>query len=277
MESVTRTIYSSHLSTAKLLGKPFSVLPNSTLNQKFNLFQLEIPNVNEYPVLKYIAIGNKGASYEVANNGYILTSPIPHSPRNASLYNFIPFVLREIYNDLNSTERLKYRMRVPVVINGVQYVAYYLKSLDTDFTVPSVELRNINNGKITTSAYIPNLSDLSPAPVELSNTNINNPNGDYLVSTAKLDFILNEADISEILNACHILYGDSRYSVINEIALVTGIDRILQGNFGNSINNYTEVISAQIAAFISQYHSLTTNSTEVRIQFDLGSVEPLLV
>ena len=277
MDSVIRSIYSAHLQTCKSLKRPFTILPNSTLNQKFNLFPNEVPGLNEYPVLGYLGIGNKGATYDVTTSGYVLTTPQPHLPRHASLYNFIPFVIRDITNDLNSTERLKYRLRVPVAIGGNQYVAYYLRTLAIDDIIPAVELRNVNNGIITTNSSSPALSDLSPVPPDLSNVNLNNPNGDYLVSTAKVTFILNQQDINEILQACDIMFGDARYAVINEIAMVHGVDKVLRGTFGNTVSNYTDVISAQVAAFLSQYHALTPNTTQVQIELDIGSVEPLLI
>ena len=277
MSQVTRTIYSAHLMTTKMLNRPFSVLPNSTLNQKFNIHANELPSINEYPSLGYIGIGNKGASYEVTNNGYVLTTPIPHLPRDASLYNFIPFVVTDINNDLSATERLRYRLRVPMTIEGVTYVAYYLRTLDIQDVIPSVELRNVDNEVITTNSFVPTLSDLAPNHPNLSNPNLNNPNGDYLVSTAKVNFKLNQTDIANILDACNILYGDPRYAVINEIALCTGVDKILQGTFGGTTSNYTDVISAQTAAYISQYHALSANTTEVNVLLDVGAVESLLV
>lgn len=277
MESVTRTIYSAHLSTAKLLNRPFNVLVNSTLNQKFNIYPGEVPAANEYPALGYLAIGNKGSTYDVTGTGFVLTTPIPHLPRHASLYNHIPFIVRPVASDLTSTERLNYRMRVPVTIGGVNYIAYYLKTLGISAVTPSVELRNVNNGTITTNAFIPALSDLTPTQVVVSNVNVNNPNGDYLVSTAKTPVLLNQQDITEILNACTILFGDARYAVINEIALCTGIDRVLSGSFNGVTANYTEVVATQIAAFISQHHTLTAATTQVQLEFDIGSVEPLIV
>jgi hypothetical protein len=277
METVQRTIYGAHLQTAKLLNAPHTILPNSTLNQKFNLFPNEVPNLNEYPSLAYIGIGNKGASYDLTSDGYVLTTQLPHLARDASLYNFIPFVIRPISSDLSSTERLKYRLRVPTTINGTDYVAYYLKVLPLDNLVPSVELRNVNNGVITTSNFTPDQSDLSPTPPTLQNQNVNDPNGDYLVSTAKVTFTLDAQDITEILDAANLLYGDPRYAVINEVALCTGVDKILQGTFGNTTSNYTDSIATQVAAFISQYHALSSSTTQVQIELDIGSVESLLI
>lgn len=277
MDQITRTIYSSHLSTCKMLNRPFTVLPNSTLNQKFNLHANELPATNEYPTLGYIGIGNKGASYEMTTSGYILTTPIPHLARDASLYNFIPFLVRDINDDISSTERLKYRLRVPLTINGTTYVAYYLRTLDIQNLIPTVELRNVQGKTITTTAFTPTQSDLAPTPPVLSTSNLNDPNGDYLVSTAKIAFALDQTDITNIMDACALLYGDPRYAVINEIAICTGVDKILQGSFGSATSNYTDTIATQVAAFISQYHALTANTTQVSILLDAGSVEPLLV
>lgn len=276
MESVVRSIYAAHLNTCKLMNRPLTVLPNSTLNQKFNLFPNELPAANEFPTLAYLGIGNKGASYDLTADNFILTDPIPHLPRHASLYNFIPFVVVPAANDLAATDRIKYRLRVPMTINSVDYIAYYLRVLDISALIPDVELRNVNNGVITSSAFTPSLSDLSPTPPVISTTDLNSPNGDYLVSSAKVSFVLDQADIQAIMDACTLLYGDARYAVINEIALCTGIDRILNGTFGGATAPYTEAVYSQIATFISQYHALTSNTTSVSLELDIGSVEPLL-
>lgn len=278
METVTPTISAAHLQTCKLLKKPFSVLPNSTLNQKFNLFQDELLATNEYPGLAYIGIGNKGATYEVAPGGFLLTTPVPHLPHHAALYNMIPFVVRPANDDLTASERAKYRLRVPITTaGGENVIAYYLKPLDLSNTTPTVEIRHVNDGTITTDPFVHALSDLSPVHPIISNVNLNNPNGDYLVSTAKTVFLLNQADITNIMEACSILYGDPRYAAINEISLVTGADKVVQGVFNGVASNYTEVITAQIAAFISQSHILTANTMEVKIGLNIGSVEPLLI
>lgn len=280
MNQVQRTIYSAHLATTKMLSRPFSILPNSTLNQKFNIHANEIPSINEYPTLMYIGIGNKGASYDITTNGFVLTTPIPHLPRDASLYNFIPFVVRPIENDLSAIERLNYRIRVPMSIGSSNYVAYYLRVLDVSNIIPTVELRNVDNENISVSSFTPDISDLSPTQPDISNININNPNGDYLASTAKISFNLNQEDINNIMEAADTIYGDARYAVINEIALCTGVDKVVQGIFGspenNVMNNYTDSIATQVAAFISQYHALTPATTEVNINIDVGSVLPLL-
>lgn len=277
METVQRTIYAAHLQTCKLLNKPFTVMENSTLNQKFNVYPEEQPAVNAYPSLCGITIGNKGASYDIAQGNYVLTTPIPHLARHASLYNHIPFVIRHISNDLSPAERLMYRLRVPLTINGDNYFAYYMRVLDLTTVVPQVELRNVSGTVITNTPFTPELSDLSPTHPTLSNNSLVTTDGDYLVSTAKLVFTLNQQDIVNIREACQILYGDPRFAVINEIGICTGIEKIVAGQLGGTTINYTESVVTQIAAFLSQYHALTSSTAEVKIGLNVGSVEPLLV
>lgn len=272
----TRTGAGIHLNNCLMLRRPFTVLPNSTLNQKFNLFKDELPLNGEYPVLGYIGIGNKGARYELTTSNFLLTQQVEHLSRHAALYNHIPFVVRPIDDDLAAEERIKYRLRVPVTVGGVNYVAYYLRALALDIVTPELELRNITAGTVTTMPFTNVIGDLSPTHPDISSIDLNNPDGDYLVGTSKIALTLNKADITNIIDACTILFGDPRYAVINEIALCSGIDRVLQGNFGSATSGYMELVAAQVAAFIYQSHNLTDTTNEVTIRLDVGSSELLL-
>lgn len=272
----TRTGAGIHLNNCLMLRRPFTVLPNSTLNQKFNLFKDELPLNGEYPVLGYIGIGNKGARYELTTSNFLLTQQVEHLSRHAALYNHIPFVVRPIDDDLAAEERIKYRLRVPVTVGGVNYVAYYLRALALDTVTPELELRNITAGTVTTMPFTNVIGDLSPTHPDISSIDLNNPDGDYLVGTSKIALTLNKADITNIIDACTILFGDPRYAVINEIALCSGIDRVLQGNFGSATSGYMELVAAQVAAFIYQSHNLTDTTNEVTIRLDVGSSELLL-
>ena len=277
METVYRTALAAYLQNCLLLRKPFVVFPNSTLNQKFGVHADQVPATNEYPSLGYVAIGNKGNTYEIGNGGFMFTTPVPHLARHAAGYNMIPFVARHVDDDLSAAERSNYRLRVMLPpIGGENYVAYYLRKLDLNSVVPSIELRNVNNGVITNSPFVPELSDLSPTHPVLSNPNMITADGDYLVATAKTEFVLNQSDIVNIMEACNLIYGDPRYAVISEAMLVTGLDKPLTGTFGGTTSTYTEAIAAQVAAFISQNHNLTASMTEVRLALNVGGVEPLL-
>ena len=276
MDNNVRSIYGAYLQTCALLGFNVDIKPNSTLNQKFDLFPNEIFNSGETPTVKYLTIGNGGHTASMGVDGLPLINPVPHSPRHAALYNHLPFIIREVSEDLTPGERLMYRLRVPRTIDGVNYMCYYAKVLDLSMVEPKIELRNNTNGIITATDFSPSLADLNPVkPVIPVNGNITST-GNYLASTAKIEFVMNEAEITELLNACNIIYGSDNYAFISEIGLCSGVDRNLMGNFGGPPSAYTEAVGVQIMNFISTAIPAYALSTSITQTIDVGSTSPLL-
>lgn len=276
MDNNVRSIYGAYLQTCALLGFNVDIKPNSTLNQKFDLFPNEIFNSGETPTVKYLTIGNGGHTASMGVDGLPLINPVPHSPRHAALYNHLPFIIREVGEDLTPGERLLYRLRVPRTIDGVNYMCYYAKVLDMSMVEPKIELRNNTDGIITATDFTPSLADLNPVkPVIPVNGNITST-GNYLASTAKIEFVMNEAEITELLNACNIIYGSDNYAFISEIGLCSGVDRSLMGNFGGPPSAYTEAVGVQIMNFISTAIPAYALSTSITQTIDVGSTSPLL-
>lgn len=276
MDNNVRSIYGAYLQTCALLGLNVDIKPNSTLNQKFDLFPNEIFNSGETPTVKYLTIGNGGHTASMGVDGLPLINPVPHSPRHAALYNHLPFIIREVGEDLTPGERLLYRLRVPRTIDGVNYMCYYAKVLDLSLVEPKIELRNNTDGIITATDFTPSLADLNPVkPVIPVNGNITST-GNYLASTAKIEFVMNEAEITELLNACNIIYGSDNYAFISEIGLCSGVDRTLMGNFGGPPSAYTEAVGVQIMNFISTAIPAYALSTSITQTIDVGSTSPLL-
>ena len=276
MDNNVRSIYGAYLQTCALLGFNVDIKPNSTLNQKFDLFPNEIFNSGETPTVKYLTIGNGGHTASMGVDGLPLINPVPHSPRHAALYNHLPFIIREVTEDLTPGERLLYRLRVPRTIDGVNYMCYYAKVLDLSMVEPKIELRNKTDGIITATDFTPSLADLNPVkPVIPVNGNITST-GNYLASTAKIEFVMNEAEITELLNACNIIYGSDNYAFISEIGLCSGVDRSLMGNFGGPPSAYTEAVGVQIMNFISTAIPAYALSTSITQTIDVGSTSPLL-
>jgi hypothetical protein len=276
MDNNVRSIYGAYLQTCALLGFNVDIKLNSTLNQKFDLFPNEIFNTGETPTVKYLTIGNGGHTASMGVDGLPLINPVPHSPRHAALYNHLPFIIREVGEDLTPGERLLYRLRVPRTIDGVNYMCYYAKVLDLSMVEPKIELRNNTDGIITATDFTPSLADLNPVkPVIPVNGNITST-GNYLASTAKIEFVMNEAEITELLNACNIIYGSDNYAFISEIGLCSGVDRSLMGNFGGPPSAYTEAVGVQIMNFISTAIPAYALSTSITQTIDVGSTSPLL-
>lgn len=276
METNVRTIYGAHLQTAQLLGKPFDIMANSTLNQKFNIHNNVAVGSNELPAMKYVGIGNGGHSMVVGANGIPRPEPIQHTPRHSGMFNQLPFVLRRIDNDLTPIQRANYRLRRIETHDGDQYVAYYLKLLDMINTEPQLELRTVLNGTTTSQEFSPELSDLSPVPPVINTGGVLTTTGDYIAATAKIPFIMSASDITEFIDACNVIYGDDSYAIISEISLCSGIDRTLEGNFNGATASYTDAIAVQILNHISAFYAAKFTATGINVMFDVGSVEPLL-
>ncbi len=277
MEPIVRTIHSGHLQSCQMLRLPFNTQANSTLNQKFNIQNDYVLAANEYPTIGYLAIGNRGLRLTTGADGFVLTEPVQHLPRHSALYNHIPFIVRTIDNDLSAVERTNYRLRVPFLKGGVTYVAYYIKVLDKSNTLPAIEVHSVDtDGSIVSSPFTPTASDLSPEPPPITANNVANVSGDYLVSTSKIPFILTANEVTEIMDACRIIYDDERYAVISEIALCTGLDKSVSGIFGGITSNYTEVVACQIAVFFNVAHILNETTRGIDAELDVGSVEPLI-
>ena len=276
MDNNVRSIYGAYLQSCALLGFNVEIKPNSSLNQKFDLFPNEIFNSGEIPTVKYLTIGNGGHTTSMGVDGLPLINPVSHSPRHAALYNHLPFIIREVTEDLTPAERLMYRLRVPRTIDGVNYMCYYAKVLDLSMVEPKIELRNNTNGIITATNFTPSLADLNPVkPVIPVNGNITST-GNYLASTAKIEFVMNETEITELLNACNVIYGSDNYAFISEIGLCSGVDRSLMGNFGGPPSAYTEAVGVQIMNFISTAIPAYALSTSITQTIDVGSTSPLL-
>lgn len=276
MDQITPTIYGSYLQTVQYLKRPYVSHPNSTLNEKFQIHTDVVLNANEIPHLQYIAIGNKGHQFTTGADGVPLINVLPHQPTDAALYGHLPFVLRILSNDLTPEERANYRMRVIETYNGSLYAAYYLKKIDYTTTIPQMEIREIDDGVITASPFIPDVTNLNPLPVSLPPGGVFVSSGNSVAVTAKLPFVMNAWEINELLNACIIKYGDDRYALISEIGLVSGVEKTVMGEFGGVITGYTEAISAQICAHIATSYAAKYSNSGINVLLDVGAVNPLL-
>lgn len=276
MESVTRTVYSAYIQTCMLLDIPPSYPANSTLNQKFGIQNGVLPTQDERPYLGYYCIGNRGHQLVVGGEGIPKPEPVQHRATDAALYGHIPFVLREITDDLTSVERARYALRREETHGGETYVAYYLRRLDLTNVTPIMNHKVVTDGVEVTSPFVPNSSNLNPTPPEIVNTGVNVTNGEYVSASAILTLSLTEADALELINVAKVLYDDEYYSIISEIGLCTGIDKVVQvtSSLGGTFN-FNEAIVTQIASHIPAMIPLKFSNTGTDVTLAVGATEPL--
>lgn len=282
MKLITRTAYGGFLQTTQLTGRPFALVPNTTLNEKFGVLAGQIPAAGTIPFLDYFVIGNGGHKWSstTTSTGQQIGKPEPvqHKATDAALYNQIPFVLREPANDLTQAQMLAYRLRVPLVVNGVNYIAYYAKAFDYTGVAAQMQLTTVNpDGSTTVTPFVPDSSNLNPTPPDLSSTGVNVVTGQYVTSSAKLPLNLTANDQQELLNVANILYQDPELAIISEIGLCSGVDKqVAGGGSGQPTFNYTEALVCQIVSFFNSFYAMEYADDGIQVLLDVGATEPLL-
>lgn len=278
MENITRTIYGSKLQTCLLMGLPFVLDTNTTLNERFGIQNGVTPASDVIPAMRYFCIGNGGHTFTVGAGGRSKPEPVQHRGTDASLFSPLPFVLRETNNDLDVTERAKYALRRTETHQGIQYFAYYLKRLDFTGVAAGMELINVADGVSTVTAFAPDSSNLNPTPPVLSSGGINTVTGEYVSATAKIGVVLSASDINELLNVGKVIYDDEEMAIISEIGLCSGVDKNVQSSGPNNTTiNFNEAIAVQIVSHINTFKPTAYVNNGTEILLDVGATEPLFV
>lgn len=276
MELITRTVYGAQLQTCLLLNLPLDIKPNSTLNEKFGVLETTVIAVTDKPSMRYVAIGNGGHKSVSGAEGISAPYPIQHNPTDACLFSHLPFILRDITNDLTAPQRVNYALRKLETHDGKQYIAYYLKRLDYTDVVAKLTFKTVLDNVTTTTDFIPNASNLQPVQPPLNNSGVNVTTGSYISATAKVPFVLSESDIKELLDAATIIYGNDNYAIISEIALCSGVDKVVAIDAGGATPfNMNEVIGAQVVSFVSTFFSCKFDNSGISVLLDCGASEPL--
>ena len=267
-----RTIYGLEMQAAHLIEQLHTIRPNTTLNEKFSLFENEAigsdPADDQDFAIRYLALGVGGQSVADGTNSYSYSQ---HSPLDAALFEHIPFIMREVTNDLSSVEQEKYRFKVAVTIDNVDYYQYFLRKIDmvNDFTTNTYKIIPGTTGTANLIELTTNTSaHLNPVP---RTTSYNSVEESVFVSKAvKLKFSLTPTELTEISNAIDIIFGAAAVKPLTEIGICGGLDKQIGGK--------TEAIMTQIYHFVGV-------DIDTRIHYDpiigyvraieLGGTEPI--
>lgn len=282
MTGVTRTVYGAYLQTCQYLNKAVGIRPFSTLNEKHGITVDEVITETEVPSVGYIAVGNKGHKFKIVDDGVAVPEVVQHTPTDAALYNQIPFIVRDVNNDLTPVERIKYAHRKVITVNDNDYIAYYLKRIDLLSVIPEMNYKTVvtdpvtNTTTVSTETFVTTAANLSPVAPVISSTSVTETTGDYVTATAKVEFSLSSTDVQELLNACNIIYGDEAYGIISEIGICSGVDRLYELTYDGITSNYKEANFVQVTSFVSTFISLPHSTDGLNSILDIGSTESLL-
>lgn len=274
---VCRTIFGAYLQTCLKLGLPFTLIPNTTLNERLSISAGVTPSAGEMPKMKYMVFGNRGHQIQKASDGSDEVIPVPHEPFHAGLYGLIPIVLRETDDDLPTNERAKYCLRRIEQHNGTNYIAYYGLRLDYSTVTASLQNIQIVDGEPVVTPYTPTADNLNPPVPEISNSGVVLGSDTSISASAIVTVKLTESQIAEIVNAHKIRTGSARSPIISELGFCSGVNKSVQASSGGAGTfTFNEVIACQLNVVISTHHAIGYSSTGATLNFDVGNTEPLL-
>lgn len=277
-ENITRTIYGSFLQTVKYLGLPFSLVANTTLNERFAIQQGVAPSAGTVPDMGYIAIGNGGHQMSVGADNIPYPEPLQHEATDAACFRPLPFVLRLPTNDLTQQQQAGYALRQLVTYNGTQYVAYWLKRIDLSSVTAVMNSVTVASGVSTITPFVPNSSNLNPTPPTISSNGVSVVQGDYVSASAAVGVIFAAFDAAELLNVATIIYGTPDAAIISEIAMCSGVDKAITVTPSSGpAYTFQEAIAVQVASFIATMILFNFNNSGTTVNLDMGCTEPLYV
>lgn len=296
---VTRTIYGAALQTSHTLKTAHQVREFTTINEALN-----VPEIVPYQPTPLTAGAQVPQSYNpetdtnnlavqywcIGNGGHGMVSkgekaiPLPitdaHRSNDACLYEILPFVVKTVDQDLSREQRVNYRLRKILMIDGEYYVAYYARKLPSQELSSKMLHTKVQDGVSTTVEFIPSINNLNPTKPIIGQEN----DGSYLSVSSSILIDFTEQDVNWLKEACEVLYGSAEFAIISEIAICSGIDKVIQQEYplngtqtstNISTQNLFEAVAVQVSCFINPFYSAISGNQGFGFDLDLGAAEPL--
>lgn len=263
MAKFTYTALDEYYQLCRRMGLNPDYIPNSTMNDALNI----LPGDPGVPLTSgtatYLAIGDGGHSGEDSGSAMGITFK-DRSGRYLGLYNMIPWVLRDVDDDLTDTEMANYRMRRLENHDGVSKYAYYLKKITLIDTMPRMVVESLVNGVTETNDWTPAIGDAIHGELPTGSA----ASSQRLLTDLEIDITLTAEEADDVQNVTQVLYGSTNTSIISEYGLFTGIDVPNTGTSNGVAMTYTEVVNAY----------LTMSLTPSRIlDFQAGALQDKLL
>jgi hypothetical protein len=277
MRKVTPTIYSVYLLTHMLKGKRYTPQLSTTLNEKLNI-SVPTPPETAYPTLKYTVLGKGGHANSTGTDGFAIPHIHSHEPTTASLFYLMPWVARELTNDLPPEKRERYALRKVEIKDGRNYAMYYARRDDYETTPVDMNRITTVNGSDVSVPFVPDSANLNPTPpvIPPAGSIPALSSGDVVEVSSITPIVLTPFDIAELVNVARVLHNDERYAVISEIGICTGIDVMTTvPGAGNAPMSFKEAAYVQIMQHITQHQVISPSDDNYQLNVDIGNGEAL--
>lgn len=276
-KNICRTAVGIAVQASKLLGRPYVYRKYTTMNERLDINPEAHAELTTPPDIKYWCIGRGGHRVHVDDSDTPIMDPISHETTDTGPYKAVPFVLRRTNDDLSATDREKYILRRKETHNGNEYWAYYGKRFEDVKSVPEIIHDNTKNGITTSRVFEYTNDDLYPTPPDLPNEGVTVASDDIIRISSKVVIDFNERDVEEYYKVSKILYGSESSSIISEILICSGVDKMITvtGSSGSTFQ-FKDAIGVQVNVFVSTYQQISDNNRGFYHEFELGEGEPLL-
>ena len=266
MNRVIRTIYNSSLQAANLLGTPYQAAEKTTLNEKYAI-GIDIIDT----VLPSLAYYGAGINFKKAiDTGVIDLTKASHSATDADVYYPLPFLLKAATVGLTDNEELLYRIKTSVTVDGVEYIACYLKKfdgLDTSDSLYGMTYNSTLKDYVTSTLDTTAIDFLSPVPAE---RDCNDADLSYVGVSQKVYIKLSAVEIDNMRTAADILYPNiaiSERHSIGEVALYSGIESVYKGK--------PEAAKVQ-ANFFKPVNAVIASGDTFALTINVGGMLPMI-
>ncbi len=272
MNSTVRTIYGIDLGLANYKKSDYKPLPNTTLNEKFNI----LANVDQFtvdnPILKGYCLGN-GNIKTIGDDSKTMLYYGNHKVTDGALYSHIPFIIRKVDQDLSPTERMSYRLRKELIVDDITYVVYYMKIIDSisiSNQILKIESEMDTMPKLSIF-YTNDAAILNPVPKEYTDE-VTSIKDTYVAISDQISIVLTITELDEIREAMRILKLDEISTKINELAICSGVDVI------NQVDYSVESAYSQVNLFVDMDYDINILINEDKgfyREIEIGGMEPM--
>ncbi len=277
MESdrITHTAWGQFIQAQLLMSNPNTPIilqPNTTLNEKLNIMETSRLDINDKVNVQWYCIGHGGHQILKSSNGIDYPDSVKRDPLEASLYDMVPFVLRQKNQDLTEEEARQYRLKRIETHGGVEYYAYYLKRMTIE-DKPKVLIETTVDGVKQVKPYTVTEANLSPHKPTLSPREVVSASNTKVRVSIGASINFTEQDTENLKEVFKILYGTSKITLISEIGIVAGSDVANVSVAGGRTGN--ELKGATVVSILSVYHALHFSNNGFEERLELGEKTPL--
>lgn len=270
IRSSQMSIYGLRLINAMLANRYYAVKANTTLNEKFQIMASDhIPKGTienpTFPKLRYFVLGVGGLDVINTDGNYQMSQ---HRVLDAALFQHIPFVIKPVGNDLTPEQRMKYRLRKEITVDGTPFYAYYAKVVDlVDYRDYNYLIKKVNGQDVVAIMDEDSYTFLNPVPFFKPTDKDVVLNVDTIVNRFKFEFNLSGDEQLELENVIKVLQLDT--SKITELGVCHGYDVITPYGY--------ESIDTQISYFVDINLDVQIDFTfqkPFERNIELGGAEP---